>query len=908
MNQIRLFLYDIITMIIVVIMLSACSGFLDSQWVQTTDGALFWASPADTTMSYSWEGETFDSIANGKGTLSKIDTVGNSLPQQFNMFYGATSDEDIVSMDDGSRYVGCTDGDMMEGFGVLDKGNELYIGSFHESKPNGYLKYFKNGKLFYDGYWKNGAFFGEGTLYKEDGSIKSGEWNNGTLVQTLIEKNLPQGHYYGYARNGKPDGLGKMNYADSSLYVGKWHNGKWHGQGLYVHGKDSIYGEWKSGKVCGDVIYRTPTLLFEGSFVDNIPVGEGNLALSDGSYYSGCWLDGKRNGYGNMLFPNGDSYFGEWANNTFHGTGTYKYTNEHAVYKGEWSKGLQHGIGYYKDLNFVYNGQWEQGWMNGDGHLYFKNGDKYEGTLHNNLLDGVGCYTYANGNRYEGEFVNGKINGLGVFQFKNGDRYEGEFVNGKIYGDGTMYLVNKNGTVTITGFWPADGSFPKEASIMFANGDLYEGPLQNGKPTNNGTWTSGKERQAKLNKVEKSFTHQANELYKKHRETINWCLMGASAVVTAIEGASAGTVVGAPIAVMAHGVNVAINVADAGMAIASSSIDVAENAYTGESNDEAIKELRQEVALNAAFILVPKVAKVAVKPLKTGLKNIKRSSAAMQLLKKPGALFLKKSSLKFVRGKVMGKVVRLEVSINKGVRCVEKKLVQGKITGKSMIAMGRLLTRLKNQTVSYSSFLKQLKDNPALKNKLKLSAQGSSSNLKYNMNLCGTAKWFSKNERYKRWLKLPKTHIEAHHVIPSNPTTEMGRNAREVWVKYFGSVDHPCNGIWLGRRRGAYLGLAKGSNHGTNSKNAQYEQNVAAALMNTYNKYKKQYAKDPDKMRQVLAETADNIKHQLYEGKIAILGDAHEVHSAWSIFKDKAASDVISNAARGMINKIEKIK
>lgn len=78
--------------------------------------------------------------------------------------------------------------------------------------------------------------------------------------------------------------------------------------------------------------------------------------------------------------------------------------------------------------------------------------------------------------------------------------------------------------------------------------------------------------------------------------------------------------------------------------------------------------------------------------------------------------------------------------------------------------------------------------------------------------------------------------------------------------------------------------------------------------MNTYNKYKKQYAKDPDKMRQVLAETADNIKHQLYEGKIAILGDAHEVHSAWSIFKDKAASDVISNAARGMINKIEKIK
>lgn len=908
MKQLRLFISNVMTIAVVMILLSACSDTLRYQWVRTTDGAQFWASSVDTTMSFSWNGENFDSVATGKGILSSIDSKGNSQSKHINMYYGASSTEDIVSMDDGSRFVGGIEDDKMEGFGVLDKGNELYIGSFHESKPNGYLKYYKKGRLFYDGNWKNGSFWGEGTLYKEDGSIKSGEWKNDTLIQTLVNTDLPQGHYYGYVKNGKPDGLGKMNYADSSIYAGKWHAGKWHGQGLYVHGADSIFGEWKSGKICGDVIYRTPQLFFEGSFVDNVPVGEGNLALSDGSYYSGCWLAGKRNGHGDMVFSNGDSYFGEWRNNMFHGTGTYKYAKENAIYKGEWSKGLQHGIGYYKDLNFVYNGQWDQGWMDGDGHLYFKNGDKYEGTLHNNLLDGIGCYIYANGNRYEGEFVNGKINGLGVFQFKNGDRYEGEFVNGKIYGDGTMYLVNKKETVAITGFWPADGSFPKEASILFANGDLYEGPLHNGVPTKEGTWVSGKERQAKLSKVEKSFAHQANELYKKHRETINWCLTGASAVVTAVEVATASTGIGAPIAAMAQGINMAINAADAGMAIASASMDIAENDYLGESNDEAIKTLETELALNAASILVPKVAKGTLKLLKTGVKNIKRSPVAKQLLKKSGLLLLKKSSLKFVRGKVMGKVFRLEVSSKKGNRCIEEKLVTGKVTKNPMIALGRLLTRLKDQTVSYSSYLKQLKANPALKDKLKMSAQGSSSNLKHNMNLCGTAKWFSKNVRYKRWLKLKTIHIEAHHVIPSKPTTEMGRNARKIWVKYFGSVDHPCNGIWLGRRRGAYLGLAKGSNHGTNSKNAKYEQKVATALMNTYNKYKKRYAKDPDKMRQVLAETADNIKRQLYEGKIAILGNAHEVHTAWSIFKDKAASDVISNAARSITTKIDKIK
>ena len=174
------------------------------------------------------------------------------------------------------------------------------------------------------------------------------------------------------------------------------------------------------------------------------------------------------------------------------------------------------------------------------------------------------------------------------------------------------------------------------------------------------------------------------------------------------------------------------------------------------------------------------------------------------------------------------------------------------------------------------------------------------------MNLCGTSKWFSKNRRYQKYLKLPKTQIEPHHVIPSNPTTKMGKDARGVWTKYFGSVDHPCNGIMLGRRRGSYKGLAKGSNHSPNSK--EYEQKVATALMKTYKKYQKKYAKDPDKMRQVLAETVDNIKSQIYEGKIAIGKGSHEVHSALSIFRDKAASDVISNAARGITNNIDKIK
>lgn len=61
-------------------------------------------------------------------------------------------------------------------------------------------------------------------------------------------------------------------------------------------------------------------------------------------------------------------------------------------------------------------------------------------------------------------------------------------------------IFQQEGNCSYYWVWSADGSFPKVVSILFANGDLYEGPLQNGMPTDKGTWTSGKERQAKLKK------------------------------------------------------------------------------------------------------------------------------------------------------------------------------------------------------------------------------------------------------------------------------------------------------------------------------------------------------------------------------------------------------------------------
>ena len=887
---------------IIVVLVCSCSTSSNYSWMTTQNDAKLWLQNEDTTKVFSWEGETKDSVANGNGVLAWTDETGKEVRQNCDLFFGATSDEDIVTMDDGSRYVGDLVDDKMEGFGVLQKDAELYIGSFHESKPNGFLNLYKKNNLYYSGFWKDGAFNGEGTLYKEDGSIKTGEWNNGQLVQTLMNKVLPQGKYFGYVRDGKPDGLGTMAYTNGSSYQGKWKKGQWEGEGLYINNSDSIYGIWKDGKICGDVVYRTPTLYYEGTFVDNIPMGVGNLAQSDGSYYTGYWLNGKRDGNGDMVFANGDTYSGEWSKNQFEGVGTYHYVSDNAVYEGGWSKGLQHGNGSYKSSKFSYTGQWDQGWMDGDGSIVFSNGDKYEGTFHSNLIDGIGHYGFSNGNWYEGEFIKGKMNGLGVFQFKNGDRFEGEFVNGKIYGDGTLYIVSKSGTVSITGFWPKEGGYPKEASILFADGDLYEGSLVNGAPTQEGTWVSGKERQQKLNKIDNSALHKANELYKKHRETINWCLMGASAVVTAVEIAAANSIVGAPVAAAAQGINMAINAADAGMAIVSAGIDVTEDNELGVDNSESVKNLATEVGMNAAFVVIPKVVKETAKPLKSGLKNVKRSYAAQTLMKVLGNNVVKKSAFRFLKSKVIGKQIRLTCA--RGKRQIEKTLIQSKVTQKPMIALGRILTKAKDQFVSHSTYLQKLKNNPELKKRIKLSAGGSSKNLGANMRLMGTDKWVHKSELIRRWLGMAKRQIEPHHIIPSNPTTELGKNARKIWVKYFESVDHPCNGIWLGRanKKVGYKALAKGANHGPNTK--KYEETVSRALLDTYKKYQKKYANNPEMMQKVLAETVDKIKMDLYKGKLSIGDGANAVHTWHSVFK----SNVVNNAAKEVKNKISKLK
>lgn len=842
----------------VFILLTSCTYTSKHQWYTTNDSIMVWL-PSDETISMcTWEGETFANIAHGNGVLSIWDAKGNKTTSTLKMFYGTSSISQIIYLGDGSKYVGSVKDSRMHGFGVLEKENELFIGNFDNNKPRGYLKLYKEKKIFYDGNWENGSFHGDGILYKDDGTIRKGIWEYGRLSQAIVDIELPEGHYKGTIKDGLPEGYGTMTYDSGSVYNGNWLKGKWNGEGLYINNSDTIFSNWKNGELGDNISYITQTLNYEGSTFDGKISGIGVLQQIDGSYYSGMWYEGQREGVGDMLFPNGDLYMGDWEGNEFHGVGTYFYEKENAKYNGEWVKGLQHGIGVYRCKDFEYDGEWDSGWMNGDGIIYFNNGDKYEGTVHENIIDGIGSYNFANGNYYEGEFFEGKITGLGVFQFVNGDRFEGEFLDGKIYGDGTMYLVNDTSCVTITGFWPLEGGFPDTVSILFPNGDLYEGPIVNGKPSESGKWVENW--QGRVDKVETSSLNKLNNFYKKHRKTINWCLTGVSVVVTGVETCCASTIAAMPIAVALHVVNVGINAVDASLAISSAAIDLHNANELGVENSDAIKNLATETSVNAALILVPKAAKVVgkvAKPLGKGVKNIVRSNTIGKLLKNT----VRVSSLIFIQSKILGKKISIQVA--KGARKVEKIVLTSKITQKPAIAIGRILTSIKHQTIPAKTYLSKLMKDPKLASQMKHSKEGSSSNLLFNMNLFGTSKFNSLHERLRRYLGLPKKQIEAHHIIPSNPQTGIGKKAREILTGCLGSVDHPCNGILLPRAssKKAYKGLAKGCVHSPNS--LEYE-NIVSNLIITFFKNNKS---SKDKC-ELLLEVLDEIKRDMYNGKL----------------------------------------
>ena len=554
----------ILILSVIVISLFSCNKkiSIEKKWVTTDNNYLLLTQPNDS-LSYHWEGGVFENVIHGKGTLSAYYNGKKISSNVIEAYYGATSQQDIVKSNN-DKYIGNVKDEKFVGFGVWVRPTEIYVGEFLESQPNGYLSYYKDGKLSYKGEWQKGKRSGRGTNYKENGKVVSGIWKDNKIFEADTTITTTNGIYRGLLRNSLPQGYGELNYFSGSQYRGNWDKGKWHGEGSFTSATDTIIGEWAGGELNGYGLYKTPYVLLEGNFKNHNLNGEGYMLLSDSTFYSGTWAKGKKNGYGDITLSNGDTYMGSWKNDQYSGEGRYTYhTGE--IYDGHWKNGQQDSLGKYICKEFTYVGNWAEGWINGQGKITYPNGDYYEGDFVENQKYGIGYYHFKDGNAYDGEFVNNKFNGLGVFTFKDGSRYQGEFRDGKIKGDGTLFLKEGKETIAITANWDGSSKFPKKASILFENGDLYEGELDNnGFPTKNGTWTTAQDREKQI-----SNTDKANEFYKKHKNTWNNIVNYTSTALIVVAAVAV-----TPIAVAAVATVVVINVADAGVAVGHSEIEI----------------------------------------------------------------------------------------------------------------------------------------------------------------------------------------------------------------------------------------------------------------------------------------------------------------------------------------------
>lgn len=173
--------------------------------------------------------------------------------------------------------------------------------------------------LEYDGEWKDGSFFGKGTLKKENYEINYSD-------------EIFKGSFEGTTVNGIPNGTGTYIVKDNNKsvfeYEGEWKQGQISGKGKLNYSKYVI--EYSDGTV------RTGT--FEGDVQNGIPQGQGTFTTKNDDNeeytYTGTFSNGKFNGSGKKAFKNGKYGVqdGNWKDNDFNPSlveriqelGTYK--------------------------------------------------------------------------------------------------------------------------------------------------------------------------------------------------------------------------------------------------------------------------------------------------------------------------------------------------------------------------------------------------------------------------------------------------------------------------------------------------------------------------------------------------------------------------------------------------------
>ena len=338
---------------------------------------------------------------------------------------------------------------------IKNKDGTIYYGYLKNNLYNKYGTLSKKGKKIYEGNWKDGKYYGNGTLYYDNGKVQyKGEWLYGKKNGYGI-LNFEDGRkkYEGNWKDEKFYGTGTLYYDNGKFqYKGGWIYGKKNGYGIlyFKDGRKKYEGNWKLDKEDG---YGTRFYLIEDD--DDLKFFNGNYDICDkmnypydenliiehletfyknpGEHicYKGNWTEGKQNGQGTYLYYNGfEKYNGTWVNNTKTGKGELRNKFGRLIYDGYFLENKKNGYGVLYDL--------------------VNHGLKYQGYFTDDVYDGHGIL-FFNKEKYEidGYFINGILNGSSTIYlndgYRRGDRLcKGGFINGKLDGRWDFYNGSKN--------------------------------------------------------------------------------------------------------------------------------------------------------------------------------------------------------------------------------------------------------------------------------------------------------------------------------------------------------------------------------------------------------------------------------------------------------------------------------
>eukprot|EP00088_Acartia_fossae_P007055 TRINITY_DN1327_c0_g1_i1.p1 TRINITY_DN1327_c0_g1~~TRINITY_DN1327_c0_g1_i1.p1 ORF type:complete len:203 (-),score=48.00 TRINITY_DN1327_c0_g1_i1:333-941(-) len=144
-----------------------------------------------------------------------------------------------------------------------------------------------NGRLIYEGCWKNKAADGYGKMKWINGDRYEGEWLNGLREGKGAYFSKASGcSYDGQYKNDLKEGTGKYVFSNGDYYDGQWKAGLRNGKGLYV---------WKEQNE-----------KYEGDWIKGLKEGTGKFTYPNGDVFTGPYVNGNRHGKGELVKKDGE--------------------------------------------------------------------------------------------------------------------------------------------------------------------------------------------------------------------------------------------------------------------------------------------------------------------------------------------------------------------------------------------------------------------------------------------------------------------------------------------------------------------------------------------------------------------------------------------------------------------------